>query len=291
MSIGKKPRGQDFKVKFEKGEWAENRLIESINQHPDLIPIQYGISRNDALYTEQGLDNVKEPRVDELKRPDILVFHTKTFAELPTELTSIFHQYNSLSPDARKPYLKTIDSLNLPNYAVMAIEAEASIFNTSKREFESSLSAYVKDEDLPRLTNWCNAYTVPLRVCQLFYDCGYIIPFKAYQQHESAAKSASCTAPYGITHDSIPNLPNKSGIQIAVDDFPPATKFGDFKTPPEVICDTKDGAKQCTYTWNKNGKLDASTPTSDSEPRFNGGKFNDEATKRLAAWCEDPDSK
>ncbi len=253
MDIGKLPRGEDFANKFAKGEWAEIVLIETINDDTDLFAFQYGISRGDALDTKAQLDAVKEPGVNETKRPDVLVFTRENFESLHDSEQDLIREFIAADPDRQGQLLPELEKQQIIDSAIMALEAESSNFNLSKRKYGNSLTAYVKDEDLPRLNSWHDKFEVPIFVCQLFFDRGYIIPFEAYSYYAEDARQGDADVP-GFEHGMIPNI-QKKGLQAKVEEFPFSKLLGRFSESPDVVQSSSDGPQQCRYEWTKSGKL------------------------------------
>lgn len=267
MDIGDIPRGDDFANKYAKGEWAETVLIETVERQDGLFAFQYGISRGDALDTKEELDEVKEPDVERMKRPDVLVYAETDFTELDDNLRNLVKRYMSVSPDKRAELLPRLEDSGIISEAKMALEAESSKFNTSKRRYNSSLSAYVKDEDYPRLQSWRDRYGVPIFVCQLFFDKAYLIPFTSYEEYAEGARNGTANIP-GFEHDDIPVI-WKPGLQAKVEDFPNSELLGTFEDSPDVVKRTQDGLKQCDFDWTRSGQLDAEI----NEAFFSGGRL------------------
>jgi hypothetical protein len=264
MDIGKLPRGEDFANKYAKGEWAELVLIETIDDNTDLFAFQYGISRGDALETKEQLDRVKEPGVEETKRPDVLVFTLENFEALEETEQVLVRDFITSDPDRQGKLLPKLEAEKITDSAIMALEAESSKFNLSERQYNSSLSAYVKDEDLQRLQSWRDEHEVPIFVCQLFFDRGYIIPFSAYENTFQNSVNVR-----GFKHGKIPNIPKK-GLQAKVEGFPASELLGWFTKDPDVVTDSKDGTTPCDYRWTRAGKLEAASSTT---AFFQSGEF------------------
>lgn len=287
VSIGEKPRGQDFTFKFRKGEWAEALLLKTIKRHDDLVPIQYGVSRDDTLYTESGLDEVKEDNVTELKRPDILVFKEADLMDTPAIDYDRLLQYNDEDPDARAEILPEIESEVVINTAVMAVEVEASVFNISERpDAYSSLSTYVKTEDYPRLANWRMKFDdVPLYVCQLFFDRGFIVPFTGIETHADEYRETGSVMAPGFVQDEIPGI-GKEGYCISLDRYPGAIEFGEIVESPRVVKQFDGDRHDIEYTWTAGGRL-TTVDDSITDPHFHEGAFADSAVEALSNYAID----
>ncbi|PSQ61583.1 MAG: hypothetical protein BRD21_09305 [Halobacteriales archaeon SW_8_66_22] len=270
MDIGDIPRGEDFTNKFARGEWAETVLLETIEPQGRLFAFQYGVSRGDALDTKDELDEVKEPDVEQMKRPDILVYEKERFQKLPNDTRKLVESYVAADPDERISILPELEQSKAIAAAEMALEAESSKFHIGQRQYNSSLSAYVKDEDYPRLQSWRDNYGVPIFVCQLFFDRAYIIPFTAYEEHAEEAQNDSASVP-GFEHDTIPVI-WKDGLQAKVENFPYAELLGTFEEYPAVVHRTRNGIEECNYSWTRSGQMDAESDSA----FFMGGNLSTE---------------
>lgn len=264
VDIGKLPRGEDFAAKFAKGEWAETVLIETIEGEDGLFAFQYGVSRGDALTTKAELDRVKEPGVEELKRPDVLVFSEDEFDDLDGDQRSVVRDYVEAGPDERAEILPELERAEIVGNATVALEAESSEWKS-----QSFLSAFVKDEDFPRLRAWRDTYDVPIHVCQLFFDEAYIIPFSAYEKHAEDAREGSTSVP-GFEHGEIKGI-WKDGLIANVDTFPDSKLLGEFEEEPSVVTSTENGVEPCDHSWTSHGKLETGD---DVSPFFHGGELH-----------------
>jgi len=268
MDIGDIPRGEDFSNKFARGEWAETVLMETIERQDGLFAFQYGVSRGDALDTKDELDEVKEPGVEEMKRPDVLVYEEEDFRGLTDDARELVENYIAGDPDERASILPELERSEAIDAAEMALEAESSKFHIGERQYDSSLSAYVKDEDYPRLQSWRDQYGVPIFVCQLFFDRGYIIPFAAYEKHAKEARDGSASVP-GFEHDTIPVI-WKDGLQAKIENFPYSELLGTFEEEPSVVRSARDGIEECEFSWSRSGQMDAEHDSA----FFAGGKLS-----------------
>lgn len=282
VRIADQPRGEDFQFKFRKGEWAETLLVQTLNRHDELVPIQYGVSRDDTLYSKAELDRVKEPGVNEFKRPDILVFTQYDLDHNDNVDTDLLLEYHNADPDNRKNLLPKLEATGTIGEAIMAIEAEASRFNISKRNNHySSLSTYVKKEDYPRLGNWKLQFPgTSMFVCQLFYDRGYIVPFAAIEQHADECRQTGNTSVPGFTEGIIPGI-EKPGYRVILDSYMPAVEFGEITDQPAVVKGAGDNVTEVNYSWSSGGQLES--PRTD--PHFHDGAFENSAVDCLARYA------
>ena len=73
------PRGSDFEARWNEGAWAELRIIEALNNDPDLHAVPFGISDGTPFWSAAEMAARDLPDQNQHgKRPDVLVFHTET---------------------------------------------------------------------------------------------------------------------------------------------------------------------------------------------------------------------
>ncbi len=163
------PRGSDFEARWNEGSWAELRIIEALNNAPDLHAVPFGISDGTPFWsaTEMAARDLPDQN-QHGKRPDVLVFHTAT---LSTEERTAVDQLAFVSDDQAEPVTRK---------AIMAIESEFSPYAYQHRleHYKKGLSFTIKDEDLAPLRLWQEHHEVPLYIAQIFLDSSYILPFR-----------------------------------------------------------------------------------------------------------------
>lgn len=276
VNIGSQPRGQNFTAKFKKGEWAESILLDLFSRHPEFYPIKYGVSRGEALTHESDLDEFKEPQNSTMKRPDILVFEQRTIDNLHPILQSNIYRHNTRHPDAQYDWASILESQNLVDQAVYAIEAESSDFNTEKRD--SPLSVILKDEDYPRLANWNNAFDPGVLICQLFFDKAYVLPFSDAAQHIEADRDPERNSPVisGFRHQTIRQY-HKKAYRFLTGLYPACYEIGEFVEEPQITKDTPNGPQACDSWWDNTGKLQ----TDCENAFFYGGLLDPFAVDRI----------
>ena len=162
------PRGSDFEARWTEGAWAELKLLESINDVPALVAVQFGITDGTAFWSQADMDARNLPDQSQHgKRPDILVFQRDDFT-------------NSEVAELNELVLKSDNEAEeLARRAVMAIESEFSPYAYKHRleHYEKELSFTIKDEDLKPLVAWHDHFGVPLGIAQVYFDSAYFLSF------------------------------------------------------------------------------------------------------------------
>lgn len=168
-------RGADFLMRFMQGRWAEDRIVESINNTTEYRAVPYGLSQ---VYVSDGEESIAEywERFSTIevhgKRPDVVVFQRSVYEEVIDQISD----EPTLMPEAEWRTL-------IPR-CVCTIEAENSLWRAEKMpDKDQSLplrrkdfiapTIWVKEEDAPRLLEWQNVYEKPIYVVQVFFDQAY----------------------------------------------------------------------------------------------------------------------
>jgi hypothetical protein len=99
------PRGLDFLIRNEQGRWAEELVIETINNKIDFKAVRYDVSR--AVIVEnydKWVEYWKKYQSVERygKRPNVLIFRKDTFREFEEELKRYGDQTSSHDPSLRE---------------------------------------------------------------------------------------------------------------------------------------------------------------------------------------------
>jgi hypothetical protein len=192
------PRGLDFLIRNEQGRWAEELVIEAINNETDFKAVRYGISR--AVMVENYGKWVeywrKYQSVEKYgKRPNVLVFHKNTFRAFEEELRRYSNSFGdeSLIPEEIwESYVRK---------SICALEVEMSLWRASKMPDKGmklplrklnviAPMIWVKEEDAIKLENWIRRYGKPIYVIQVFYDLAYIAQLKLIIDKANRIKSA-----------------------------------------------------------------------------------------------------
>ncbi len=162
------PRGSDFEARWTEGAWAELKLLEALNDVPELIAVQFGITDGTAFWSQADMDARNLPEQGRHgKRPDILVFRRSSLKK--SEVGEVGKL--GLQSDA--------EAEELARRAVMAIESEFSPYAYKHRleHYEKELSFTIKDEDLKPLVKWHKYFDVPLGIAQVYFDSAYFLSF------------------------------------------------------------------------------------------------------------------
>lgn len=192
-------RGDNFKGKWSLGSWAEQKIINAINDSDSLRAVAYGksgVSSAKNLKERQEYWNLHKERESFGKRPDVLVFKRNIFENLLSKYPSILDNL----PDNLESDIKEIVESSL-----LAIESEASIWQGEKmKHFGRNWSektgnlkplsevkswtaptVIVKDEDLQPLVDWQNYYQKPIYIVHLFYDMALMLNFSKLREYIS----------------------------------------------------------------------------------------------------------
>jgi hypothetical protein len=193
------PRGLDFLIRNEQGRWAEELVIETINNETDFKAVRYGISRAVMVksYNEWVKYWEKYQSVEKYgKRPNVLVFRKNTFREFEEKLKGYIKEYSdsSLIPEEIwEDYVRK---------SVCALEVEMSLWKASKmpdkdmklplRKTRNIIAPmiWVKEEDVSKLESWMKRHNKPIYAIQVFYDLAYIAPFQLIINKANRVKSA-----------------------------------------------------------------------------------------------------
>lgn len=181
-----KGRGIDFEHRFNTSRWAEDLLINSLNEKHGLVTVRYGVS----TIVPQGQELVYGQSV--YKEPDLLVFHSALLT--PSERALL--QNGTLSWDERIKLDADGQLANLLKKALVAVEVEFSPYKAKemkgrawlprteakweKRPLKNATAPvapniWVKLEDLSRLLAWERDFGVPIIVTHLFDQEGFAI--------------------------------------------------------------------------------------------------------------------
>ncbi len=167
--------------------WAEEKLIEAINSHPQLRAIKYGQSRynHDLISSKEAWREYVNRVYSQMrlygKRPDVLVFKKEDIQQaLPQNIQDISEKNEEEIKDIVFKSIAGIECRSSSYYYKNYVQAR-------RRE----LSITVKQEDIDRLIKWRDTYcgSKPLFYLQLFFDKGFCISFdKILQIIEQAGR-------------------------------------------------------------------------------------------------------
>jgi hypothetical protein len=164
------PRGSDFQARWTEGAWAESKLLEALNDIPELVAVQFGITDGTAFWSSVEMQARNLPEQDQHgKRPDILVFQRDT---LENDDIAKLDQLVLQSDEEAEV---------LARRAVLAIESEFSPYAYKHRleHYGEELSFTIKDEDFTPLLTWHTYFQVPLGIAQVYFDSAYFLPFES----------------------------------------------------------------------------------------------------------------
>jgi hypothetical protein len=170
-------RGSDFLMRYEQGQWAENRIIEAIQKSGTYWAFPYGrsgIGPSDKEKIEAyWAAYIKAESTG--KRPDILVIRREDYERLGDPEQN-FRDTTLATDEELAEYLKV---------AICGIEAENSLWRAEKMPHFGAKkltrldfiapTVIVKQEDESELIEWQTAFNIPICVVQVFFDRAYIV--------------------------------------------------------------------------------------------------------------------
>jgi hypothetical protein len=186
-------RGSDFLMRWSQGRWSEEIVIRALNQTRQFGVIPYGpstIAPEDPHELELFFETM-DTIAQEGKRPDLLLYEKTRFH---WARTSLERRLGNIEKIVETPSTQLRDVIV---QAHAALEIENSLWVTEKMPgFGKPFSRYtrgknkgrlkpsgiiptiiIKEEDIPRLQQWEEAYGVPIYVVHIFYDRGYFVKF------------------------------------------------------------------------------------------------------------------
>jgi hypothetical protein len=192
------PRGLDFLIRNEQGRWAEELVIETINNETDFKAVRYGVSKAVIVgsYDKWVEYWEKYQSVERYgKRPNVLIFRKDTFREFEEELkrhSDSFGDTSLIPEEIWENYVRK---------AACALEVEMSLWKASRmpdKDMKLPLRKlnviapmiWVKEEDAIKLEGWMKRYNKLIYVIQVFYDLAYIASLQLIINKASRVKSA-----------------------------------------------------------------------------------------------------
>jgi hypothetical protein len=192
------PRGLDFLIRNEQGRWAEELVIETINNETNFKAVRYGVSRAVIVgsYDKWVEYWEKYQSVERYgKRPNVLIFRKDTFREFEEELkrhSDSFGDTSLIPEEIWENYVRK---------AACALEVEMSLWKASRmpdKDMKLPLRKlnviapmiWVKEEDAIKLEGWMKRYNKLIYVIQVFYDLAYIASLQLIINKASRVKSA-----------------------------------------------------------------------------------------------------
>ena len=192
-------RGSDFLMRWSQGVWSENRLIEAINKTNKYFAIPYGPSStaptNDVRAFELYFEKLTEAELGKIKRPDILIFKK-------SDKKTVNHFLKSIKGTQELPFLKENNLSPLLNKAILAIEAENSLWKSKKMpDYSTKLkpqrrlggkpglkkaavlpTVIIKEEDREPLKKWQKRNKINIHIWHVFYDQAFGIALDTIEQ-------------------------------------------------------------------------------------------------------------
>jgi hypothetical protein len=150
------------------GRWAEDKAIQTINNHPSLRAIRYGQSRISFVGKEQFLEywlKLHEQVQTYGKRPDVLIFRKEDDLNCPDDI----------SERDEEEVMKIVEK------AIAGLECRSSTWILEKYRkargiLKKDLNFTVKEEDLEVLNRWRKTYNgKKVYYVQLFFDSSFAL--------------------------------------------------------------------------------------------------------------------
>ncbi len=219
------PPRPNFLINWFQGAWAEERVIEAINQPDSLwFALRYGPSRGDI----SDYDRLKNylQQLDEAmhrygKRPDVLVFCRKDIEEGHVDRSLDLQE---LENDQLKSVIER---------AVVALEVRSSLWSVREaKDAGKELSFTLKEEDIEPVCLWMRTHCKPVFYVQVFYDAIYGIPFQKLVEEARNRKKAKKFPKTGkLTY----TVPLSVGIKFAVAKEEPKLEPGLWRHKGNII--------------------------------------------------------
>ncbi len=186
-------RGKDYELRFKTSQWAENLLIEGLND-AELLVVRLGLS----AIGEKNIIEIQDPSI---KVPDLLIFARADLSE--ADIAKLPRDLSLLPADI----LSSAEYVTLVGKARAAIEVEFSPYKASQMAGRSWVihteekmakrllkhakpptapNIWIKEEDLSRLKKWERSFKVPIVVVHVFDEEAFAIPLEKIYEFDSA---------------------------------------------------------------------------------------------------------
>ncbi|MXZ13662.1 MAG: AccI family restriction endonuclease [Candidatus Dadabacteria bacterium] len=185
-------RGSDFLMRWSQGVWSERRLVEAVNATNIFYALPYGPSsvapEDDVRRSELYFERLDKAGLGNVKRPDLLIFHSDDQEEIQRTV-------NEIGGQEELPFTPETDNRmrQLTQKAILAVECENSLWVAEKMpNFQEELrpmrrlggklglpknavlpTIIIKEEDRTPLMLWQKQQGVPIHVWHVFYDRAY----------------------------------------------------------------------------------------------------------------------
>ncbi len=237
--------------------WARQILRDAINTTDNLI----------AISARPMADHSTFPSPNSEFGPDLLVFPADVYSQADESIRSLFDTLQTAPAEKHVESLRQLEQTGILTKAVCGLCLTSSRLCLSHRHHSGSPTVTVTDSAFSALATFQESTAVPLYVCQLFFDCGYLIPFAAYRHHRDCAQQGRCESA-GFKYGSTTG--DTEGLHAAIESFPPAQFLGRFTTLPAIVDETGERIGSASYRWGQSGRLVVS---GESTGVFAGGRF------------------
>jgi hypothetical protein len=214
-------RGADFLMRWSQGDWSEKRLVEAVNETAAFFCCPYGPSgvapegvREYELYFER----LEAAGLGQIKRPDLLIFHTQQKAEIKTIIAQLGGVEELPFQPEDDPRMRA-----LLDRAVIAVECENSLWRARQmpdygvpmkpqpwlggglgmKKSAVLPTIIIKEQDLVPLSQWQERAGVPIHIWHSFFDEAFGIALarakELIEEGKIVATSQTFQAPSGAT--------------------------------------------------------------------------------------------
>lgn len=189
-------RGSDFLMRWSQGRWAEELVVQAVNNTDRYFALPYGPSgtapKNDIQEFERYFERLEKAGLGKMKRPDLLIFRADDSVEVQKFIDDLGGLTELPFTPENNPYMAGILAR-----AVMAVECENSLWMAKKmpdyrkpltpqRRLSGKLglrknavvpTVILKEEDRKPLRSWQETHGIPVHIWHLFYDLAFGISF------------------------------------------------------------------------------------------------------------------
>jgi hypothetical protein len=196
-----KGRGLDFEQRFKTSRWAEDLLLDALNNQSDWIAVRFGLSE------VKSADSLSKISKTTFKEPDLLVLPKNDLTKGQKKLITSINA--GKINRAQLPDSKQLEFLLAK--AFVAIEIEFSPYRAkemkgrdwrpkNKEEWARrplkhanppvAPNIFIKEEDLAPLLNWEGNHSIPIVVTHIFDQEAFAIALKKIKSLENLYQKA-----------------------------------------------------------------------------------------------------
>lgn len=212
---------QAFRSTMAQGQWAEDKAIETINNHKSLKAIRYGQSRISFANKEEFMAywlKLHKQIQNYGKRPDVLIFIKEDSSDIPLDIREYDEE----------------EVMGLVKRSLAGLECRSStwLWKTYREKTRSGkdLNFTVKEEDLEVLDRWRKTYNnKKVYYIQFFFDISFALPFNTIMHLLQSGREG---------RDYTLKVDKKTGKKTYFIPVSKGIKFGDCIEMPILDCET-----------------------------------------------------